>query len=86
MSAADIKPLSQTCNVELPVLRKGMVNGGVRSLQLLLIGASHSVGPDGADGDFGPNTEQAVKACQKKNGLDDDGVAGQATWSALLKQ
>lgn len=84
--AEDTKPTTQTCSVELLVLRKGMVNGGVRALQLLLIGAGHGVGPDGADGDFGYNTEQAVKACQKKNGLKDDGVAGQATWSALLKQ
>ena len=86
VSAADTKPVAQTCSVELPVLRKGMVNGGVKALQLLLIGAGHGVGPDGADGEFGSNTEQAVKACQEKNGLSVDGIAGQATWSVVLKQ
>lgn len=86
VSAEDTEPALQKRSVELPVLRKGMAGNGVRALQLLLIGAGHSVGPDGADGEFGINTEQAVKACQEKNGLGVDGIAGQATWSALLKQ
>lgn len=75
---------AKSCTVTLPVLRKGMAGGTVRVLQLLLIGAGHAVGLDGADGDFGYNTEQAVKACQEKHKLDADGVAGQATWTALL--
>ena len=35
------------------------------------------------DGDFGPNTEKAVKAWQKSNGLKDDGVVGPKTWDAM---
>jgi hypothetical protein len=35
------------------------------------------------DGNFGPNTERAVKQWQKQNGLRDDGVVGPVTWSAM---
>ena len=37
-----------------------------------------------ADGAFGLRTEDAVKAWQKANGLKDDGVVGDATWSKLF--
>jgi putative chitinase len=37
-----------------------------------------------AIGTFGPKTEAAVKAWQKANGLKDDGVVGDATWSKLF--
>ena len=86
VSSVDTRPAAQSCTVSVPVLKKGMAGNGVRALQLLLIGAGCGVGPDGADGEFGANTEQAVRACQEKNGLGVDGIAGQATWSILLKQ
>ena len=35
-------------------------------------------------GNFGPKTEAAVKAWQKANGLNDDGIVGDATWSKLF--
>ena len=35
-------------------------------------------------GKFGPKTEAAVKAWQKANGLKDDGIVGDATWSKLF--
>jgi putative chitinase len=35
-------------------------------------------------GNFGPKTEAAVKEWQKANGLKDDGVVGDATWSKLF--
>jgi putative chitinase len=37
-----------------------------------------------AIGTFGPKTEAAVKEWQKANGLKDDGVVGDATWSKLF--
>jgi putative chitinase len=37
-----------------------------------------------ADGAFGLKTEEAVKAWQKANGLKDDGVVGDGTWSKLF--
>ncbi len=37
-----------------------------------------------ADGVYGPNTENAIRAFQKDRGLDIDGVMGPATYQALL--
>lgn len=69
----------------LPVLAKGDVSGAVLSAQILLIYKWRiSCGIDGADGDFGPNTESAVKAFQSHYGLDADGVIGPMTWHKLI--
>lgn len=38
----------------------------------------------GADGDFGPGTEKAVKAWQQANGLTADGIVGDGTWGKLF--
>jgi putative chitinase len=37
------------------------------------------------DGSFGPGTEKAVKEWQSKNGLDADGIIGDASWSKLFE-
>lgn len=73
------------CEVNLPVLRKGSTGNSVKALQYLLIGNGCSVGPDGADGDFGKNTYSAAVKYQGKKGLTKDGIVGQNTWSAMLK-
>ena len=39
-----------------------------------------------ADGDFGPQTEAAVKAWQAANGLSDDGIVGALTWGKMFAQ
>lgn len=39
-----------------------------------------------ADGDFGAATREAVKAFQRRSGLDDDGIAGFATQSSLVRR
>ena len=38
----------------------------------------------GADGDFGPGTERALKEWQSANGLTADGIAGPKTLEKLL--
>lgn len=88
----DVKKTEETttnreegCEVTLPMLQKGSKGDSVRALQILLIGYGYSCGKWGADGDFGGDTEAAVKAYQKKNKLDVDGIVGSATWGALLK-
>ena len=37
-----------------------------------------------ADGDFGSQTDGAVKSFQRSGGLTDDGVVGGRTWGALV--
>ena len=51
------------------------------SLQLLLRQHGHAVD---VDGDFGPQTEGAVRAYQQRHGLVVDGIVGPQTWQALL--
>jgi peptidoglycan hydrolase-like protein with peptidoglycan-binding domain len=43
-------------------------------------------GPSDVDGDFGPQTEQAVYEYQSANGLSADGVIGPLTWAQMLSQ
>jgi N-acetyl-anhydromuramyl-L-alanine amidase AmpD len=64
-----------------PTLSEGAHGYQVKRLQRLL--AQHGFDPGAADGDFGPATLKAVKAAQKANGLDTDGIAGPLTWHAL---
>jgi putative chitinase len=58
------------------LLKKGDVSEDVKKLQIKL-----GVEPIGT---FGPKTEIAVKAWQKQNGLDDDGVVGKDTWDKIM--
>jgi hypothetical protein len=71
--------------VNLHQLKKGNTGEEVKALQILLIGRGYSVGKAGADGEFGADTETAVKAFQKDDGQTADGIAGVKTWGALLK-
>jgi len=71
--------------VTLPMVQRGDVSGAVLSVQTLLIHKWQiSCGIDGADGDFGQNTESAVKAFQRHYGLDSDGIVGPLTWNKLI--
>ena len=64
-------------------LRRGSSGDGVRRLQRMLASTGFEVA---ADGDFGPRTEEAVRAFQAAGGLVADGVVGPLTWEALLGQ
>lgn len=66
-------------------LYKGCISEDVRTLQNNLIALGYDVGADGADGDFGGKTEQAVVQFQKDNGLEVDGIVGPAT-KAMIDQ
>jgi putative chitinase len=58
------------------LLKKGDNNDNVKLLQTKL----------GIDpiGNFGPKTEEAVKAFQLKNGLTPDGIVGDGTWAKII--
>jgi hypothetical protein len=59
----------------MTTLRLGSKGESVKTLQQFL--------KVGVDGTFGPQTETAVKAWQKTNGLISDGIVGKNTWAAM---
>lgn len=64
------------------ILKKGSTGTAVKILQQNLIALGYDVGKDGADGDFGVNTEAALKAFQKDNDL---AITGQYESSIVIK-
>ena len=72
------------CEVKLETLKKGCEGDNVKALQTLLIGYGYDCGKHGADGDFGADTDRAVRVFQKGAGLTVDGVVGKNTWTKLL--
>jgi hypothetical protein len=77
--AADPAPAPKPA--PLPVLQKGADGGVVEALQYLLrhAGATDIV----IDGDFGDQTDEAVRDFQKKQYLAQDGKVGAQTWAKL---
>lgn len=71
-------------NVQLDVLQKGSEGAQVRALQRMLYAMGYNLGKNPIDGDFGSKTEDAVCSYQKTNGLVEDGIVGQNTWTKLL--
>jgi putative chitinase len=59
------------------LLKKGDNNENVKKLQVKL-----GVEPVG---NFGPKTEEAVKAWQRANGLTADGIVGDGTWNKMFE-
>lgn len=62
-------------------LRKGSFSGDVATMQQVLINLGYLSGEP--DGNYGTQTEKAVRAFQKVNGLGVDGTAGTATLTKL---
>ena len=67
---------------EMPMVRMGDSGDAVMTLQTELNAQGYNCGE--ADGVFGQNTLNAVKAFQTAKGLTADGVVGAQTWGALL--
>lgn len=65
--------------------RTGLGNSGKRVLQLqcMLTARGYDVGGAGVNGEFGADTETAVRGFQGDKGLTTDGVVAKATWVAL---
>ena len=71
-----------TVTIELSVLRQGSTGEQVKTLQRILNAFGNKLAVDGS---FGPLTATALKAYQKSNNLEVDGVCGKNTWTSLLK-
>ncbi|HZI17146.1 MAG TPA: N-acetylmuramoyl-L-alanine amidase [Pyrinomonadaceae bacterium] len=59
-----------------PTLRRGMAGDLTREIQ-------RKLGVTPTTGNFGPKTEAAVRALQRKHGLVGDGIVGPRTWRLL---
>ena len=66
------------------LLKKGSKGEDVKALQLQLLKLGYDLVSYGADGDFGSVTESAVRAFQKKAGLEVDGLYGSKSHAALM--
>lgn len=78
--------ISVSTTVTRSTLRKGDKGDPVKELQELLLQHDYILPKYGADGDYGSETVNAVKAFQKANGLEVDGVTGAKTWAALEQE
>lgn len=76
---------SSDINISLPTVRNGDSGNAVKILQLALVAYEYNIGKYGADGDFGSDTESAVRKFQKRSCIAVDGIVGENTWSELLK-
>jgi putative chitinase len=65
----------------MPILQRGSSGPDVQAVQQRL--SDLGFDPNGIDGNFGPGTEQAVRAFQQAKGLSVDGKVGPNTLAAL---
>jgi murein L,D-transpeptidase YcbB/YkuD len=66
-----------------PVLQRGSQGARVKTLQYMLRGARDAWKSLAADGVFGPQTEEIVRAYQGFTGLTVDGIVGPLTWASI---
>lgn len=71
--------------INRPTLRKGSKGSAVKEMQEKLILHGFSLPRYGADGDFGAETDTAVRNFQRVKRLEVDGICGPLTWAALDK-
>ena len=76
----DYEVLKDYPSDKLKTVKLGSDGGGVYLLQKLLSGKGYKLD---CDSNFGPQTEQCVKAYQQANGLTIDGIVGKNTWKKL---
>lgn len=84
VSASPTSARSTSTSTNLPTLRLGMEGSRVKRLQQQLQAIGLFKGS--VDGVFGPETETAVKAAQRRYRLKPDGVVGSTTWRVLDRQ
>ena len=72
---------STTSVLPWPLVRQGDHDHPVETLQYLLRHHGRNLV---VDGDFGPNTDAAVRAFQQAKNLTVDGIVGPKTWAAVV--
>ena len=80
------KPDSATTEYTLGTrtLKDGSKGTDVKAMQEFLLQLEYSLPKYGADGEFGSETESALKKFQKKAGIKQDGIYGSETHQALM--
>jgi hypothetical protein len=68
-----------------PTVRRGSKGEDVKYVQKMLYKLGYNLGSYGIDGDYGRQTEAAVKEFQRDHGLNQDGIAGPMTIETLEK-
>ena len=66
------------------VIAKGAEGADVAAMQKALAALGYDLGPYGIDGDFGEDTDAALREFQKKAGLDQTGIYDEKTREALM--
>lgn len=66
-----------------PLIKRGARGQEVKDLQQILLNMGYDLGPQGADGKFGPNTERAIRNFQKTQNLTQTGIIDQQTRNLL---
>ena len=82
--APEPTPTPEPTPVKRKTLRRGDRGPEVREMQNLLLAHGEALPRYGADGDFGRETEAAVKNFQLTEKIKVDGICGPVTWSHLL--
>ena len=80
---AEDPPWDEDKDMDYPTIRRGSKGKYVTLLQVKLKDLGYDLGKWGADGDFGAQTEKALKEYQSDNGLKADGICGPLTWEKL---
>lgn len=81
ISGSDLIQQTGGSSSPLQLLKEGSSGPIVKQLQQRL--QEKGFNPGSIDGVFGLGTKAAVRAFQKANGLEPDGIVGQQTWKAL---
>lgn len=82
--ACPIEIPEETCAVNVRTLKSGSLGRDVFLLQVGLLDMGFDCGLP--DGDFGRNTEEAVRRLQKDNCLEETGVADWFVWQTILSE
>lgn len=82
--SVDVPSVFSKCTVTLPELSYSDYGDAVAAMQSILKLRGEDIGTCGVDGDFGGDTEEALKSYQTKHSLTPDGICGSETWTKLI--